>query len=171
MTQQFTATASIIPGTTTDLTQSVAWSSSASAVATISNAAGSQGLATVVGVGSTTITAVASGGVTCTAQLTETPATIVSIQVNPANSTIPLHVLVILPSTLQFTATGTYSDGSTRDLSSTVTWISSNPNVAAIGNGSVAQGLATAEGSGTTTITANMPNGSVPPGSTTLTVQ
>ena len=44
-------------GNPTDLTASVTWVSSNTAVATISNTAGSQGLATLVAAGTTTITA------------------------------------------------------------------------------------------------------------------
>jgi O-glycosyl hydrolase len=50
----------------------------------------------------------------------------------------------------QFTATGTYSDGSTRDVSSQAIWTSTDPAVATIN----ASGLATALTGGTTTIAA-----------------
>src|SRR5262249_15781773 len=55
--QQFSATGSYTDGSTQDLTTQVTWASSMTNVATISNAAGSQGLATTLAVGTTTISA------------------------------------------------------------------------------------------------------------------
>ena len=89
------------------------------AVATISNAAGSNGLATSVSAGSTTITA-ASGSISGSTTLTVTPATLVSIEVTPANPSIAKGT------SKQFTATGTYSDNTTQNLTTAVTWSSSN---------------------------------------------
>lgn len=63
----------------------------------------------------------------------------------------------------QFVATGTYSGEATQDLTSQVTWTSSNENVATVD----AAGLATAAGTGGTTITATL--GTVS-GNATLTV-
>ena len=65
--------------------------------------------------------------------------------------------------TQQFTAKGTFGDGSTRDISSTVTWASSSPAVATID----ANGLAGAVAIGSTTITATSGKFTA---STTLTV-
>ena len=59
--QQFLATGTFADGSIRDLTTQVTWDSTAPAVATISNAAGSSGLATGVGAGSTTISATMSG--------------------------------------------------------------------------------------------------------------
>ena len=85
--------------------------------------------------------------------------TLVAITISPNNPTIQ-------PSkTQQFTATGTYGDNSTKDISSSVTWSSSNANTATINSA----GLATA-GTSTgvsTTITAKSGNQTA---STTLTV-
>src|ERR1019366_8867511 len=67
----------------------------------------------------------------------------------------------------QFTATGTYSDASTQNLTSTAAWSSSAPSVATIGDASGSQGLATTAGLGTTTMQATL--GAIN-GSTTLTV-
>jgi len=82
---------------------------------------------------------------------------LVSIAVTPANPSLGVG------STLQFTATGTYSDNSTQNLTATVTWSSSATGVATISTG----GLASAAGTGQTTIEAA--SGSIN-GSTTLTV-
>ena len=86
---------------------------------------------------------------------------LVSIQVTPVNPSIPAG------RTQQFTATGTFSDGTLRDLTATATWSSSSTSVARITNGGIQSGLATGVAAGTTTIAAR--SGSVS-GSTTLTV-
>jgi len=66
--------------------------------------------------------------------------------------------------TEQFTAIGTYSDGSMADITSQVTWISCDPTIAAISS----TGLSTGLTAGTTYITATMPGVSSLP--VTLTV-
>ena len=86
-----------------------------------------------------------------------TPPALLSIAVTPANSSIPNGT------SQQFTATGSYSDGSTQNLTNSVTWGSSNTSVATIDS----TGLATAVGTGNTTVSAV--SGSVS-GSTTLIV-
>jgi hypothetical protein len=73
---------------------------------------------------------------------------LVSIDVRPANSTLPAG------RTQQFTATGTYSDGTNRDLTGSVTWSSSNRSAATISNASGSPGLATGVAPGITTIRA-----------------
>lgn len=85
------------------------------------------------------------------------PQTLVSIAVTPNNSSIALGA------TQQFTATGTYSDNTTQDLTSLVSWTSSNTSIAAISN----TGLATPVATGTIIITAT--SGAIS-GSATLTV-
>ncbi len=76
----------------------------------------------------------------------------------------PMNPSVYPGNTQQFVATGTYSDSSTQDITSAVTWSSSNPAVATIGANS---GLASTLAPLTTTISATQ--GSVA-GMTTLTV-
>ena len=69
--------------------------------------------------------------------------------------------------TESFMAMGMYSDDSTVDLTSQVTWASSKPSVATISNDSGTQGVATAVDNGTSTISASL-NGITR--STTMTV-
>jgi len=69
-----------------------------------------------------------------------------SIAVTPANPTIDVGA------TEQFKAEGTYSDGSTKDLTGSVSWTSASTAVAKIS----ASGLATAVASGATKISAGM---------------
>ena len=89
------------------------------------------------------------------------PKKLVSIAVTPINPSI------VLGTTEQFTATGTYSDNSTRNLTTSVIWSSSAGSVATISNAAGSNGKATSVAAGTTTITATSGNIS---GSTTLTV-
>ena len=58
--------------------------------------------------------------------------------------------------TQQYTATGTFSDGTTENLTDQVTWFSSNIGVADISNASGSQGLAKGVSPGSTTITAQI---------------
>jgi hypothetical protein len=158
--QAFTAMAHFMDGTQLDVTEQVSWSSSALGVATVSNAAGSRGLATSVSVGMASITA-ALGGANGSAMLTVTPATLVSIAISPLNASTP----VATP--LQFTATGTYSDATTQNITTLVTWNSSDTNVAAVSSAAGSEGLATPVTTGTTTISATLNSVS---SNTTLTV-
>jgi hypothetical protein len=160
LTQQFTATGRYTDNTTQDLTTQVTWDSSDDAVATVSNAGGSEGEATTVAIGSTTVSA-SSGSVTGEATLTVTDATLVSIEVTPAAPILANGL------TLEFTATGLYTDDSTQGLTSQVTWDSSNDAVATVSNADGSEGLATTAGVGSTTVSASI--GSVT-GETTLTV-
>jgi hypothetical protein len=155
-TQQFTATGTYSDGSTQAITAVVTWSSSAATVATISNTAGSNGLATSAGVGSAIITAT-SGTVSATATLTVGSAALESLAISPLNPTI------LVGGTAQFTATGTFTDGSTQDETASVTWSSDTPAVASISAG----GLATGIGPGIAHITAA--SGNIK-SSTTLTV-
>jgi uncharacterized protein YjdB len=89
------------------------------------------------------------GGVTGSTVLTVTAA-LQAIAVTPANPSIAKGT------TRQFTATGTYSDNSTQNLTNQVTWASATPSVATIN----AVGLATGVAIGTSTISATL--GGVP---------
>ncbi len=84
-------------------------------------------------------------------------ATLVSIAVTSASPSL------MVGSTRQLTATGTYSDNSSKDITSSVQWTSATASVASVNS----SGLATASSPGTCTITATL--GSIS-GSTTLTV-
>ena len=96
---------------------------------------------------------------TVTATFTAAAATLKSIAVTPANPTEPIS------SSVQFTATGTFSDNSTKDITATVTWASSNTEAATINTA----GLATMGGTAglTTSISATLNEVT---GSTLLTV-
>ena len=156
--QQFTATATNVNATQADVTNATTWSSSATNVATVS----STGLVTALTSGSTTVTATdVPTGIQGTATLTVIPvgSVAVSIAVTPNSPT------TIVSSTEQFTAVGTYNNGSQGDITANTTWASSDLSVATVASG----GLATALTSGTTTVTAtDLPSGIQ--GTATLTV-
>src|SRR5205823_2639276 len=141
--QQFTATAHMSDGTTKDVTNSVQWSSSDANIASVNSA----GMASGSAPGTVTITAL-SGSLKSTAALTVSSAAVnlSSIVVSPSASTLPVNTAQ------QFTAIGNYSDGSSADLTSGVTWTSSSPSVATINS----SGVATTVAAGQTTITATI---------------
>jgi trimeric autotransporter adhesin len=89
------------------------------------------------------------------------PIGLVSIAVSPSALTLPIGA------TQQFVAIGTFGDGSRQTLQS-VTWTSSNQNVATITNDATNQGVGLGLSAGQTIITASL--GSIS-GSIMLTVQ
>ncbi|HJW09592.1 MAG TPA: Ig-like domain-containing protein, partial [Holophagaceae bacterium] len=149
---QFKATGTFSDASTADVSKAVAWSSSATAVATIN----ASGIATGVAAGTSTIGA-ANGAINGTTVLTVTNASLTSISISPVDPVIPVA------GTQSFAATGGFSDGSTQNLSTQVAWSSSSAATASITASGVATGLA----AGTTTITAT--KGAVS-GTTKLTV-
>jgi len=144
LTQQFNATGTYSDGSTQNITTSVTWASATTSVATIG--AGT-GLATGASVGTSQITATQGSTVSPPATLTVTSATLQSISVTPASPSIAKGL------TQQFNATGTYSDGSTQNITTSVTWASATTSVATIGAGT---GLATGASVGTSQITATL---------------
>ncbi len=119
-TQSFTANGVFSDGSSTDMTDSVRWSSSATNFATINTT----GLATGVAAGSAPIVAT-SGAVTGSASLTVTPAVLSSIDISPDGQSIPIG------GQYQLTLTGTYSDSTTQDIAN-ATWSSSDPSTASV---------------------------------------
>ena len=135
--------------TVQNLTSSVTWNSSETAVATISNTAGSNGLANVNGVGTTTIRAT-SGSISGSTTLTVTPVVLESILVTPVPQRSPARIQ-------QFIATGHFTDGSTQDLTTLVAWNSSDTSVAYFDNIAGRMGIAVVTfNGGTTLITATL---------------
>lgn len=138
-TKQYTATGTYSDGSTANVTATAIWAATNTAIATVN----SSGLATGVSTGSTTLTA-SIGSVSGTATMTVTPKTITTIAVSPNPASFAVGA------NQQFTATATYSDKSTADVTSTVNWTVSNTTVATIAS----SGLATGEAVGSTTATA-----------------
>lgn len=155
-TQQMTATGTYDNGSTDNITQSASWASSDAAVATVS----SSGLVAGVSSGTATISATSSG-ISGSTTVTVTVANLSSISVTPTSESISSG------QTQQFTAIGVLQDGSTTDLTSSVTWTSSNTAAATIDDA----GLATAK-TVTSTVTTNITakSGSVTGNTAVLTV-
>src|SRR5271168_1297677 len=110
---QFSASALFSDGSKTDITSTAEWTSEQPDVASVDAA----GMVTSKGVGSTPISAVYQS-MSGSSTLAVAPAALVSIAVTPQRPSLtPNH-------SIQLTATGTFTDGSTQDLSSTVAWLS-----------------------------------------------
>jgi hypothetical protein len=147
-TTQFIATGSLTGGASQSLTGQVQWSSTNVQVATIT----SGGLATAVGAGTTTITA-QSGGTVSTATLT---VTVGGTNTNATLNLIPTSATAsFVGETTQFVALGNLSGGTaTQDLTSSVSWSSSDVSVATVDRNGLATAVGAVTGIGTTTITA-----------------
>lgn len=148
-TTQFTALGQSVMGnaepTTSNVTNSVTWSSSNTGVAVIN----STGLATAVGSGTTEIDAT-SNGVSASSSLTVSLPSSGSGSGSPSLTVSPTTVTETFDGeTTQFIAMGSLNGATPQNVSNQVTWVSSNTQVATINS----NGLATALGSGTTTIT------------------
>ncbi len=149
LTQGFTASGIFTDGSTSDVTAQVTWSSSDALIASISNASGSAGLASGLSTGTVTITA-SLRGVSATARLNVTPASLVSLAVTPVASTLPRGL------TAQLTATGTYTDGTTQELTAQASWSSTDAAIASVSSAVSSAGLVSAAGVGQATITAQV---------------
>jgi hypothetical protein len=151
---RFKATGTFSDLSTQDVTPLATWSSSDTAVATISNAAGSKGSVQTHSAGTTVITALCAGK-SATATLTVTASRLVSIAISPVDPTVPLTY------SLNVQAVGTYTDGMRRAMNEEVFWSSSDPSVATVSNSTGTEGRATGLVLGTTTLSATHPSGVV----------
>ena len=126
-------------GTTHDLTNSVSWSSDSAQV--LSVGPGGECVANTRG---TAIISASTAGVVGKVTLTVSPAALATITISPSNASIPLG------SRVQFSAGGIYTDGSTHNLTNSVSWSSSPPGIMTID----ASGIATGRTKGPATVTA-----------------
>jgi trimeric autotransporter adhesin len=134
LSESVTATGTYSDGSIQNINGSVQWTSSSPAVATVSAA----GVALAIAPGSTTITATLNG-VSATLELNVSQAVLQSITVTAPSSSFALGF------NLQLTATGTYSDGSTQNLTGSVSWTSSNSGIAVVSNAGLLAGVAVGE--------------------------
>ncbi|MCK9418007.1 MAG: Ig-like domain-containing protein [Nitrospirae bacterium] len=166
-TQQLTAIGTFSNGMNLTWSQVVTWSSDNTAVATVSNTAGSNGIVTSVDIGTAAITAYdAANNISGTARI--------DVTVPEAISVIPTNPYMALGATHQFAAIALFSNGTvTQVITTFAKWtaistgdatIIDTPGV--IGNGIVSAGTVT----GTTVIQASDPTMSGATGATTLTV-
>ena len=135
---------------------SVGWTSSAPAIATITSPGGQ---VTGVSIGTATMTA-SSQGITGTATVNVTLSNITSLVINTTQGSTQRQTIATIngtTGTLQFYA---YANGSAQnDVTQSVTWTSSNTQVATISSGGTSgNGLAQAVAAGTTNITATITN-------------
>jgi hypothetical protein len=161
--QQFTVTGSYSDGTTAAVTSGLAWASSAPTFAAID----ANGLARAAQSGLATITVTHTpSGLSAHATINVSTAALQSISVKADRASTPTHFQQ------QFSAFGTFSDGSTVLLRS-VSWSSSNDVVASADP--VFNGLVRSNAAGQATITATDPatgiSGNAPLGVTVDTLQ
>jgi Bacterial Ig-like domain (group 2) len=159
-TQPYAAKGRYADNSTSVITSTVTWASSDPTVATISNTLGSLGVATGVKAGSVSITATLNSVVSPGAALTISSATLQSIAVSPANPAI------VYQTQQQFTATGTFTDSSQLDITSSVAWSSSDTTKITI----IPTGLATGVGTTSSPVTITATKSPASPGTTTATV-
>ncbi|MDX7854501.1 Ig-like domain-containing protein [Aeromonas caviae] len=139
-TQQLTATATYSDSTTANVTGSVAWLSDDTATATVIS-----GLLTGVEQGTAELTASLDGVTSNAVQVTVTDAVLTAIDITPPS------VSVGKGQTQQLTATATYSDNTTADVTGSVAWLSDDTATA-----TVISGLLTGVEEGTTEISASL---------------
>ena len=149
LTGSLVATGTYQNKTTQILTTQVAWTVADPTVASVSNAASSAGQVSTIAVGSTLVTATLSG-ISGQAAVTVMQAKLVSIAVTPAAASLTAGAKQ------QFTATGTYDNGATPDITTQVTWSSSDITVAQVSNAAGSNGLAASLVAGKSTITATL---------------
>jgi hypothetical protein len=136
---QLSAKGTFSDGTTQDLTRAVSWLSLPTGIVAIS----SSGLLTAQALGTTTVSAT-SNALRAVDTVTVVAPTLQSIFVSPQGiSLTPNH-------SVQLSAKGTFSDGTTQDLTRAVSWLSSPTGIVAISS----SGLLTAQALGTTTVSA-----------------
>lgn len=112
-----------------DLTDQVSWSSDNKEVATVSVAAGMEGLVTAVAPGTANISA-SFRNLAGTLPVTVSEATIIGLQINPQDGTTSIKV----GDRVNWTVTGTFSDGNKQDLTRDVVWSQDDPTVAVVSN-------------------------------------
>lgn len=120
----FTARGHYADGTSRDLTSAATWSVSNSTIAAVSSGAGR--LTTrAVGQGQFVATL---GAVSGQATLIVSAPEVLTVAVSPASATVAIG------KTTQFKASGTFTDGLTRDISAECSWSSSAGSVAELSN-------------------------------------
>jgi hypothetical protein len=156
--KQFTATGHYSDSTSNDITSQLTWTSSSSDIATMS--ATTPGLVISQNAGTATIKA-SAGNLSGTTTLTVVTPVLVAIAVTPANTLVGKGI------TKQLTATGTYTPALTQDITSQVTWTTSDPGIVSMS--SITPGLASGLANGSVTITVDDPSSAVS-GTTSLSV-
>ncbi|MEP5765915.1 MAG: Ig-like domain-containing protein [Halieaceae bacterium] len=129
---QLKATATYSDNSQRDVTRDVEWSTANSAVATV----GPAGKLSFLAEGTTTIFGKLQGAPTAEAEARTTPALLETIVLTPD----PLSLRV--GDSGQMLATGTYSDGSTADVTDEADWTTGDPGIATVDAGGLVSGVA-----------------------------
>lgn len=120
------------------LTETLSWESSNPAVATVGDTKGTKGLIRSIAPGTAVIKAIcAASKIHAETVLIIKPPILVSIEISPIDRKL------YLGEKHQFTATGLFSDGVTKDISTEVSWSSSDKTIATVGDTIGDKGLAT----------------------------
>jgi hypothetical protein len=127
--KQMTATALFSNGSNQNYTSQVTWSSPGVDVLSVD----SNGVVTGSAPGTTTVGA-GYGFIIGTTTVTITDSVLVAITISPTNPAVARD------STIQLTATGMFSDGTTLDITTQATWSSSDDAIATIDNNGVVAG-------------------------------
>ncbi len=134
-----------------NVTRQTTWSSSAPAVADVSDAEDTRGIVRTLAASATPVSIQATlRARTGSASLTVNSATLSAIEVSPATATAGINVPAA------FSATGRYSDGSARDVTNTAFWSTGDVRIAVISSSWPAQIFALALATGTTVIRAEI---------------
>ncbi len=147
LSTQFIAKGTFSDATVQDLTYDAAWASSASSVATVSDVAGSKGLANAKAEGTSNINATFDG-VNGSTLLTVTAPLPLSVGIAPVSATLTVAT------SKNFTVSASLSDGTILDVTTSSEWTSSTIATATVGNTAADKGLVKAVAVGTTSITA-----------------
>ncbi|NGQ97126.1 S8 family serine peptidase, partial [Brevibacillus sp. SYP-B805] len=134
-TQQLTVTAAYSDGSTKDVTSQATYQTVDPNIATVS----ASGLLTGIAPGNTTVNIAYAG------RTTSVSAKIIAVQ---SLSVTPASVSLLVGATQQLTVTATYSDGTTKDVTSQATYQTVDPNIATVS----ASGLLTGIAPGNTTV-------------------
>lgn len=137
--------------TTKDLTQRVVWSTENPSILKISNNIDFEGEALALQAGTTAVNATLNE-ISSNVSVITTPATLSRIEISRARQTIQLGT------SLSLTATGIYSDGSSKDISHLITWRSLDVNIIHVSNQVEKRGFITALAEGVTQISASLNN-------------
>ena len=136
-------------GTTADITPNVTFTSSNINVASASNVVGNVGMLSATAQGTTVVSAHV-GPITANVNVNVTGAQLTSIEVDAAVGNLLVAQIQAM------TALGHYTDGTTQDLTSTVSWATSNPSILSISNLPGLAGKAIGLGLGSSTVTASL---------------
>jgi uncharacterized protein YjdB len=148
MSQRLIATGTYSDSSILNISQQVSWQSDDILKATVSNNNAESGLLRAIGMGQLTVSA-SLGSLIDQVNIDVTDALLTSIQVSSVSTQLNVKSSVLA------TAIGHFSDSSTQDLSSQVNWLSSNVNIASIGNTEFEKGLVSALSPGIVDISAS----------------